>query len=71
MRSARGAVFVISCAALAGCTSAPPPINCPPLVNYSALDQQVLLNELSQDPRETQVWIEDYEALRQACKGPQ
>lgn len=56
---------------LAGCasTQAPDMHSCPPLKAYSTLEQNVLAGELAgEDGQETQAQIEDYMALRQACR---
>ena len=59
--------FVVILVALYGCASGPA-IHCPPLVQYPALEQQVLAAELPSAGPETQVQIEDYLKLRQSCK---
>ena len=43
-------------------------ISCSSLVNYPLLTEQTLAAELATDPPETQIFIEDYIKLRQACK---
>ena len=70
----RCAFAVASLFTLGGCASlAPNPpaaatITCPPLVAYSALEQQALADELAKDGTESQIQIEDYIKLRGACR---
>jgi hypothetical protein len=54
---------------LAGCASAPS-VSCPPLVAYSLAQQSTLAAELPADGLQTQIQIEDYLKLRQACRIP-
>lgn len=55
---------------LAACASAQlPEIRCPQLRQYTKLQQQVLADELPKDGPESQVQIEDYFKLRQACRA--
>lgn len=59
------ALALIALLTLAGCAA--PAINCPPLVQYGSLEQDGLHAEFPKDGPETQVQIEDYVKLRQAC----
>lgn len=64
MRIAATLLFLI----LGGCASTPT-INCPPLVPYTLLQNQVLADELPKDGTQSQIVIEDYAKLRSACRN--
>jgi len=50
---------------LSACTT---PINCPPLVQYTELEQKVGADELIKAGPQTQIFVVDYVKLRQACR---
>lgn len=56
---------LILCTLLMGCST---PINCPPLVQYTGLEQRVGAEELPKAGPQTQVFVVDYIKLRQACR---
>ena len=58
---------VVAVVLLAGCAGAPA-VKCPLLVQYPQLEQDALEGELPSDGPESQVQIEDYVKLRQACQ---
>lgn len=51
---------------LGACTT---PINCPPLVQYTQLEQDIGAEELPKAGPQTQVFVVDYIKLRQACRA--
>lgn len=61
--------ILIAALLLSGCAISPSiaPIRCPTLKNYTALEQNTLADEMLKDGFETQLQIEDYLKLRQAC----
>lgn len=59
----------VGCASMIPNPPAAPPIHCPPLVAYSALEESVLKAQLPKDDIDSQIWIEDYIKLRQACEA--
>lgn len=58
-------VALISTLLVSACTT---PINCPPLVQYTLLEQQVGADELPKAGPQTQIFVVDYVKLRQACR---
>lgn len=65
----RRAAAIIAALIVSGCCSTQVPVKCPPLKAYSTLEQSVLAGELAADGPETQTQIEDYFALRAACRA--
>jgi len=59
-------ILALSFPMLAGCATNA--IHCPPLVEYSLLEQSVLADELPKDGKQSQIVIEDYAQLRSACR---
>lgn len=53
---------------LGACTTVPP-INCPPLVSYTKVEQDVAANQLPSAGSQIQVFVVDYIKLRQECRA--
>lgn len=69
----RSKVILIIVPLLAGCATAPPPldvkIQCLPMVTYSAADQKALASELPHDGPGAQRFMMDYLAMRTANRA--
>lgn len=58
-------LILIPALLLSACTHE---INCPPLIQYTKVEQQVGAEELPKAGPQTQVFVADYIKLRQACR---